>query len=90
MSAPAYAFRLYVAGNAPNSRLARANLKAIADEHLDGKYTVEEVDVLKDPRKALADQIRVTPTLIVLRPGPVRQLIGNLSEREKVLSVLGG
>jgi circadian clock protein KaiB len=86
----AYAFRLYIAGNASNSVRARSNLAAITKERLAGReHTIEEIDVLKEPNRALADNIMVTPTLIRLRPGPECRIIGNLSEREKVLATLG-
>jgi circadian clock protein KaiB len=68
---------------------ARSNLAEIAQEHLAGNFTIEEVDVLKNPRQALADHILVTPTLLLLgAESPVR-IIGNLNEREKVLNALG-
>ena len=86
---PARVFRLYVAGNAPNSVRARSNFAEIAKERLGGDYTLEEVDVLKNPALALADHILVTPTLILLEPSPSRRVIGNLSERNTVLDALG-
>jgi circadian clock protein KaiB len=85
----AHVFRLYVTGDAPNSLRARSNLAAIAQERLAGRHTIEEVDVLKEPKRALADNIVVTPTLVKLKPGPECRIIGNLSEREKVLITLG-
>jgi circadian clock protein KaiB len=85
----AYVFRLYITGNAPNSARARSNLAAIADERLAGRHVIEEVDVLKEPGRALADNILVTPTLVRLKPAPECRIIGNLSEREKVVSTLG-
>lgn len=84
-----YAFRLYVAGDAANSVKARANLAAIIRDLLSGSCVVEEVDVIKDPKRALADNILVTPTLIRVSPGPARRIVGNLSERETVVNMLG-
>jgi circadian clock protein KaiB len=84
-----HVFRLYVTGDAPNSVRARSNLAAIASERLAGRHAIEEIDVLKEPMRALADNIVVTPTLVKLKPGPERRIIGNLSEREKVLITLG-
>ena len=89
MSGVLYRFCLYVAGDSPNSRLARANLAAIAAAKLSGRFAIEEVDVLKEPLRALSDKVLLTPTLVVLRPGPQRRLLGSLSERQKVLSFLG-
>ena len=86
---PLHAFRLYVAGNSPSSMRARSNLAEITKERCEGIFTIEEVDVLKNPKKALADHILVTPTLLLLSPLPPRQVIGSLSERDKVFSALG-
>ena len=80
--------RLYVAGNAPNSLRALANAKAICDEHFASGYKLEVVDLLEHPRRALADGIIVTPTLLKLSPPPTRRLVGNLSDRSQVLLVL--
>jgi circadian clock protein KaiB len=81
-------FRLYVAGNAPNSLRAIANAKALCAEHFAARHVLEVVDLLKDPRRALADGIIVTPTLLKLRPLPVRRVIGNLSDTNQVLLTL--
>jgi circadian clock protein KaiB len=83
-----YAFRLYVAGAAANSGRARANLAAILAAWPAGSYTIEEVDVLREPHRALADRILVTPTLLRLRPAPELRVVGNLSEREIVVAAL--
>ncbi len=88
MSTPGPVFRLYVAGNAPNSVRARANLAEIGRDVCGGDYTVEEIDVLKTPDRALEDHILVTPTLIILSPGSPRRIVGNLNERTTVLSIL--
>jgi len=76
--------RLYVAGNAPNSLRAIANARTICDEHFDGCHELEIVDLLVDPRRALADGIIVTPTLLKLWPLPMQRLIGNLSDTNQV------
>lgn len=81
--------RLYVAGDAPNSRLARKNLDTIIGKLNSDDYCIEIIDVLVDPKKALKDEILVTPTLIRLSPGPERRVIGNLSEYESVAYILG-
>ena len=81
--------RLYVAGNSPNSVRAIANANAICETHLQSKYKLEIVDLLKFPRRALDDGVIVTPTLVKVMPLPVRRVIGNLSDTTEVLSVLG-
>jgi circadian clock protein KaiB len=90
--AVAGALRLYVAGNAPNSLRAIANAKAICDDHAadaSSLYELEIVDVLEDPKRALADGIVVTPTLIKLSPLPSQRMVGNLSDTRQVLLTLG-
>ncbi len=82
--------RLYVAGNAPNSLRASGNAKAICEEYFAGTYELEIVDMLGFPRRALADGIIVTPTLLRLAPLPVLRVIGNLSDTDRVLMVLVG
>ena len=80
--------RLYVAGSAANSVRAIANAIAICDEHFAAKYTLEIVDLLVAPQRALADGIIVTPTLLKVSPSPVQRLIGNLSDTEQVVRTL--
>lgn len=80
--------RLYIADHAPNSAQAVSNLRAICDEHLTDRYNLEIVDVLQDPQRALADGVLVTPTLVRLSPLPVVKIVGDLSEKEQVLSAL--
>jgi len=80
---------LYVAGNAPNSQLAVSNLAAICEEHLQGRFQLEVVDVLMTPLRALADGILVTPSLALLAPQPAVRIIGNLNDRNSVLHALG-
>lgn len=87
-SAPV-ALRLYVAGQAPNSVAALANLRALLLEGADGAANVEVVDVLKEPARALADGVVVSPTLLRLRPLPLVRIVGNLSNREAVRHALG-
>jgi circadian clock protein KaiB len=85
----AYVFRLYLAGGAPNSVRAFANLYAICRKHFPGSHRIEVIDVLKEPMRALAEAILVTPTVVKLSPLPEQQIIGDLSEEEKVLRALG-
>jgi circadian clock protein KaiB len=77
--------RLYVAGQTPKSIAAFANLKKICEEHLQGKYTIEVVDLLENPRLAKGDQILAIPTLVRKLPQPLRKIIGDLSNTERVL-----
>jgi circadian clock protein KaiB len=81
--------RLYVAGNAPNSLRAIANARSICDEHFASAHELEIVDLLLHPRRALADNIIVTPTLLKLSPSPTRRVVGNLSDTGQVLVALG-
>jgi circadian clock protein KaiB len=80
--------RLYVTCGAPNSIMAVNNLKSII-KGLPDRCSLEIVDIQKDPLRALADGILVTPTLIKYQPPPPVSLIGNLSEKEKVVDLLG-
>ena len=77
--------RLYVAGQTPKSMTAFANLKNICEEHLAGRYQIEVVDLLKNPTLARGDQILAIPTLVRKLPEPVRKIIGDLSNTERVL-----
>ena len=77
--------RLYVAGQTPKSLRALANLKQICEEHLAGKYHIEIIDLLENPQLASTDQILAIPTLIRKLPEPVRKIIGDLSNVERVL-----
>lgn len=83
--APHYVLRLYVTGKTPNSLRAIANLKAICEEHLQGRYDLQVIDVYQQPSLAEGDQIVATPTLIRKLPVPLRRFIGDLSDKEKVL-----
>jgi len=77
--------RLYVAGQTPKSIAAFANLKKICEENLQGRYNIEIIDLAQNPRQARADQIVVIPTLIRKLPEPLRKIIGDLSNTERVL-----
>ena len=77
--------RLYVAGQTPKSIAAFANLKKICEEHLKGKYSIEVVDLLESPKLAKGDQILAIPTLVRRLPPPLRKIIGDLSNTERVL-----
>lgn len=83
-----FSFRLYIAGEAMNSAHAQANLQALCRRHLDGRHTIEVVDVFRQPERALADGIFMTPTLIKLGPGPVRTVVGTLSDAATLLQAL--
>jgi circadian clock protein KaiB len=74
-----------VAGTTPKSVLALSNLKKYCETHLKGKYTIEVVDLLKQPQLAEGDQILAIPTLVRKVPEPIRKIIGDLSNEEKVL-----
>ena len=77
--------RLYVAGQTPKSLTAFANLKKICEEHLEGKYRIEVVDLLKNPQLSRGDQILAIPTLVRKLPEPIKKIIGDLSNTERVL-----
>lgn len=85
----AFKFLLYVAGDAPNSAQAQANLTALCLAHLPGRHEIEIVDVFKEPKRALADKVLMTPTLIKVGPLPARRIIGTLSQPLIVLHALG-
>ncbi len=80
-----YALRLYVAGQTPKSIAAFANLKKICEEHLAGRYHIEVIDLLQNPRLAAGDQILAIPTLVRKLPEPLKRIIGDLSNTERVL-----
>lgn len=81
--------RLFVAGEEPNSRQARANLEKLCAAHLQGRHRIEIVDVLKDFRAAVAERVLVTPALIVTSQGPRKVIFGNLSDTPRILAALG-
>ena len=80
-----YELRLYVAGNTPKSVAALSNLKRYCEEHLKGQYKIEVIDLLVHPQLAEGDQILAIPTLVRKVPEPIRKIIGDLSNEEKVL-----
>lgn len=80
-----YDLRLYVAGQTPKSVAALANLKRFCEEHLAGKYKIEVVDLVENPKLARSDQILAIPTLVRRLPEPIRKIIGDLSNTERVL-----
>ena len=84
----AFSFRLYVAGEAVNSAQALANLQALCRGHLAGRHCIEVVDVFREPERALADGIFMTPTLLRLAPSPVRKIVGTLSETATLIQAL--
>jgi circadian clock protein KaiB len=77
--------KLYVAGQTPKSLAALANLKKICQEHLEGRYTLHVIDLVKTPQLAQGDQILAIPTLVRNLPAPIRKIIGDLSDLERVL-----
>jgi len=77
--------KLYVAGQTPKSLTALANLKKICEEHLSGKYFIEVIDILANPLLAKEQQILAVPTLVRQLPPPIRRLIGNMANTERVL-----
>ena len=80
-----WVLRLYVAGQSPKALTAFANLKKICDEQLEGKYSIEVIDLLINPQLGNEDQILALPTLVRKLPVPVRKIIGDLSDTERVL-----
>lgn len=77
--------RLYIAGQTPNSVLALENINKYCKEYLEGRYSIEVVDLLKNPQLAEGDQIFAIPTLVRKVPEPLRKIIGDLSNKERVL-----
>jgi circadian clock protein KaiB len=84
-SAKLWQLRLYVAGQTPKSLTAFSNLKKICDDHLKGRYDIEVVDLLEQPQLSKGDQILAIPTLVRKLPQPMRKIIGDLSDTERVL-----
>jgi circadian clock protein KaiB len=80
-----YNLRLYVAGQTPKSLAAIANLKRICEEHLAGCYAIEVIDLIKTPQLAEGDQIIALPTLVRRLPPPLKRIIGNLADTDRVL-----
>lgn len=82
---PIWDLRLYVAGQTPRCVSAFSNLKRLCEEHLEGKYRIEVIDLLANPQLAEGDQILAIPTLVRRLPRPLRKVIGDLSNTERVL-----
>ncbi len=80
-----WTLKLYVAGQSPRSLAAFANLKKICGEHLEGRYSIQVIDLLEHPQLAAGDQIIAIPTLIRKLPTPMRKVIGDLSNTDRVL-----
>ena len=84
-----YILRLFVTGATPHSMLAVKNLKAICEQYLAGSCSLEIIDIYQQPERVELEQIIAAPTLIKIKPGPVRRLIGDLSDTPRVLAALG-
>jgi circadian clock protein KaiB len=84
----AYVFQLYIAGGAPNSVRALANLYALCAKHFPDSHRIEVIDILVHPLRALSEGVVVTPTLVKVSPAPGQQIIGNLSEEAELLRAL--
>jgi circadian clock protein KaiB len=84
-----FKFRLYTADDSQNSVQALANLKALCATYLADRHEIEVVDVFADPKRALTDKIRMTPTLLKISPLPTQRIIGTLTQTSKVLLALG-
>jgi circadian clock protein KaiB len=83
-----YLLRLFVTGSTPRSRRAIENMRNICESHLEGRYDLEVIDIYQQPEAAFSEQVVAVPTLVKLVPGPLRRIIGDLSETEKVLHSL--
>jgi circadian clock protein KaiB len=77
--------RLYVAGQSPKSVRAFTNLKKLCEEHMEGRYRIKVIDLLKNPQLAAGDQILAVPTLVRTLPVPIKQIIGDLSNEDRTL-----
>lgn len=82
-------FRLYVTGEAPNSLRACANLADLCRRHLPDRHRIEVVDLGREPQRALSDRVFLTPTVVMLQPGPERRIVGSLSDATPLLAILG-
>jgi circadian clock protein KaiB len=80
-----YELKLYVAGQTPRSVAALTNLKRVCETHLAGRYTIDVIDLIENPRLAAGDQILAVPTLVRRLPEPIKKIIGDLSDEERVL-----
>lgn len=84
-----FVLRLFIAGTTPRSQEAIANLKALCESALEGRYDLEVIDVYQQPERARLDQVVAVPTLLKITPGPRRRLIGDLSKRDVLMKGLG-
>jgi circadian clock protein KaiB len=84
-----YVLRLYVTGSTPRSARAVENTRHICDRHLEGRHDLEVVDLYEHPEAAAGENVFAAPTLVKLRPEPLRRIIGDLSDRRRVLTALG-
>jgi circadian clock protein KaiB len=89
MNPDLFMFRLYIAGDAPNSLQAMANLVQLCETHLPERHNIEIVDVLLDPKRALTESIFMTPTLVTDSPYPGHRIVGTLNNTEPILQILG-
>lgn len=80
-----WVLRLYIAGTTAKAISALSNLKAICEEHLKGRYSIQVIDLLRNPQLAEGDQILATPTLVRALPTPIKKIIGNLASSDRVL-----
>ena len=85
-----FKFRLYTAGDAPNSLQAVANLKSFCQEFLPGRHEIEVIDVMANPKRALADNVLMTPMLVRISPPPALKIIGNLCDPKPLERLLDG
>ncbi len=86
---PPLRMRLFVAGDQPNSRVAKATLERVCRDHLEGRYSLEVVDVLEDFRIALEENVLVAPTLVIYEPSSQIRIVGGLSDPSRLLELLG-
>jgi circadian clock protein KaiB len=89
MTPEVFKFRLYIAGEAPNSLKAIANLTQLCETYLPDRHEIEIVDICLDPGRALTEEIYMTPTLLTVFPCPGRRIVGTLSNTEPILQILG-
>ena len=83
--APDYVLRFFITGQTPRSTTAIANIRKICDEHLEGRYSLDVVDIYQHPEMAVSAQIIAAPTVVKMLPEPLRRIIGDLSDVDKVL-----
>ena len=84
-----FKFRLFIAGDGANSSLALTNLRALCQANVPDQFDIEVVDVFREPRRALAEGVFMTPTVIKLVPPPLRRIVGTLTDSEMVLNAFG-